>query len=155
MSTIRIKSRSHKNMSVTLAGGQRTIFFNRDGIAECSEADREAVETEMKFRPNRFEIIPQEPPTPVPAALSAPMLPPTSAPVPTLSDEAADTLPNEHDHVFDLEEVPTVAATPFAPPRKRGRPPKNAPKSDLAKSPAAKKAKRKKAVTKSTKPKTA
>lgn len=141
MNIIKVRSRHHKHISVTLAGGQHTIFFNREGIAECSEAVREALFTEMKFRPNRFEIISDTPiptsvpePTPVPAVFAAP---PAIEVTPDLPEATQDS--SVFDDIVALEEsavepvvvAPLVDVPPAQPPtaKKRGRPPgsKNLP----------------------------
>lgn len=105
MNIIKVRSRHHKHISVTLAGGQHTIFFNREGIAECTDAVREALFTEMKFRPNRFEILSD---TPIPAAAPAPVPTPSVFTAPPVADVVESTPePYVFDDIVALEELTT------------------------------------------------
>lgn len=122
MSIIRVQSRHHKGVTVTLAGGHHNIYFNRDGIAECPISAKEDLYREMRCRPNRFEILADE----TQSQAVADLLPTINVFGPEQEPVNEDLSAQEAtaDDIQELDE-PDAPAEELAPtPKKRGRPPK-------------------------------
>jgi len=114
-----IKSNFARNRVVSLNNGELVLDFDAKGLAECPDHLLHVLEVEMRFKPNRYEIVSRQ----------EPVASPVEVELAQAVEELAETQeePEAQAEPEELPEEPAVEEEPAPkkqPAKKRGRPAK-------------------------------